>query len=147
VNTPSFAVTLAPYCPPEHNLKRERAFLGGIFPAVMLSFSAREKTYNPSAVDTSFKPASIFLRKQRAGLQQPTKILLAGDDVFAFAGLPVFDDFVTHLQPFEMNDADVVLPAFPDLTLPKFECHKLMVCVGRKLVNLFNHGWTRMNTD
>src|SRR5690242_2425127 len=92
-------------------------------------------------------PALTFFGKQRAGFQQPAKIFFARDDVFAFTGLQVLDDFVADLQPFEMNDADVIIAAFPDLTLPEFECHEAMVSVDGRLVNLFNHGWTRMNTD
>lgn len=67
-----------------------------------------------------------FFSHQRAGLQQPAKILFAGDKVIALTGFQVLDDLVADLQPFEMNNPNVAIIAFPDLSLLQFECHEIV---------------------
>ena len=46
--------------------------------------------------------------------------------MLAFARLEIFENFVRHLQAFEMHNADVFGPVFPDLTLLKFERHAVL---------------------
>lgn len=40
--------------------------------------------------------------------------------MFAFAAVKIFEDFVSHLEPLQVHDADVFRAVFPDLPLLKF---------------------------
>jgi hypothetical protein len=67
-----------------------------------------------------------FLGQQRAVFQQPAEILLTGMLMPAFAGLEIFQHFIIYLQPFQMDEADKFIAAFPDLALSKFQRHKIL---------------------
>lgn len=68
---------------------------------------------------------SLWSRRQYLGirfiqgtaLQHPAKLLLGGLFVFAIAGMDVGDALEAHPQAFELNDAEVFVPALPDLAL------------------------------
>ena len=45
--------------------------------------------------------------------------------MFAFAGMEIFQDFVSDFQPLEMNDAYVFVAMFPDLALSEFQRHAI----------------------
>jgi hypothetical protein len=63
--------------------------------------------------------------------------------MFAFVGGETFENFITHFEPFEMNDADVFGAVFPDLPLLKFQCHvisqklSLRIQIAERQVNYF----------
>lgn len=57
---------------------------------------------------------------RRAGFQQPAEIFFAGDDVFAGAGLEIFNKLVADFQALKLDDADVVFAAAPHLALLQF---------------------------
>ena len=43
--------------------------------------------------------------------------------MFPFAGVEIFQDLVSHFQPFQVDDANVFVAVFPDLPLLKFQRH------------------------
>jgi hypothetical protein len=61
-----------------------------------------------------------FVLEQAAFFQQAAEIFFAGVSVLAFAGVEIFEDFVGHFQPLEVNDADVFVAMFPNLALLEF---------------------------
>ena len=48
--------------------------------------------------------------------------------MFAVGELKIRRGFVTDFEPFEMNNADVGVAAFPDLALLKFHRRKILIC-------------------
>jgi hypothetical protein len=70
-----------------------------------------------------FRERFSFSREEAAVFEKAAEIFFAGVAMFAFIGGETFEDFVGHLEPFEMNDADVLGAVFPDLPLLKFQCH------------------------
>jgi hypothetical protein len=66
-----------------------------------------------------------FWREQATVFQQPAEIFFARVAMFAFAGVEVLEDLISHFQPLEMNDADEFIAMFPDLALSEFQRHAI----------------------
>jgi hypothetical protein len=45
--------------------------------------------------------------------------------VLPLAGVEILENFVSHLETFQMHDADIFRSVFPDLPLLKFESHAI----------------------
>jgi hypothetical protein len=58
--------------------------------------------------------------------EQAAEIFFARVLMFAVGELEVRRGFVTDFEPFEVNNADVFIAAFPDLALLKFHRRKFI---------------------
>ena len=56
-------------------------------------------------------------REQGGGLEQATEFFFAAAVMDAFACLEVLHHFVSHFETGELDDADELIPALPDLAL------------------------------
>ena len=67
-----------------------------------------------------------FRGEQLALFQQAAEIFFAGMTMFTFVGGETFEDFITHFQAFQVNDADVFVAVFPNLSLLQFKRHGIL---------------------
>ena len=69
-------------------------------------------------------------RHERCAFEQAAEILFARVLMFAIGKPRIRRGFVTDFEPFEMNNADIGVAAFPDLALLKFHGRKIHLSCG-----------------
>jgi hypothetical protein len=62
---------------------------------------------------------------KRRAFEQAAEIFFACVLMFAVRELEIRRGFVTDFEPFELNNADILIAAFPDLALLKFHRKKI----------------------
>ena len=55
--------------------------------------------------------------EQNGAFEHPAEVLFAGELMLAGGVLQALERFVADFQPFQMQDADIVFAAFPNLVL------------------------------